>query len=67
MSHPYSGAASYIYANEYLAEEDIPPRSSLYRDSEWIAAVQPSSAPATTSRAHHRVRLAPTLALDPLF
>jgi len=46
MNHPYSGAASYIYANEYLAEDNIPtPKSYHYHQNEWIPVTSPIPLP----------------------
>jgi hypothetical protein len=46
MSHPYSGAASYIYANEYLSEDNLPiPKSSHSRQNKWIPVVSPIPLP----------------------
>jgi len=46
MSHPYSGAASYIYANEYLAEDNLPiPKSYYHRQDEWIPVNSPIPVP----------------------
>jgi len=46
MSHPYSGSASYIYANEYLGEDNRPiPSSYYYHQTEWIPVSSPVSPP----------------------
>ncbi|KDR66419.1 hypothetical protein GALMADRAFT_232481 [Galerina marginata CBS 339.88] len=43
MSHPYSGSAGYIYANEYLEEDNQPiPRSYYYRQTEWMPVPSPT-------------------------
>ncbi|KAF4612937.1 hypothetical protein D9613_010824 [Agrocybe pediades] len=62
MNHPYSGTASYMYANEYMVREEPPVGQAYYnRRPQWTPTVPPVAFDTNIKSRKSRFRSVPDL------